>query len=174
MYLYDKPDFKIETEAEAINSLRVLRHLTEKGVVYPGTRWAVYKDTAYHIYGITRQLDPVRTGSPKPKEHYEPFLTVEQIETELGRKIQQGDWDNFIFREDSAVTRWFDRVKPSSTSEVNLTSLLNPMEAMHANNWGWDPESGVLYPIDIEVISINHPDEKQIIDEWCQANPMKE
>lgn len=150
-FLYDKHAHIATSEEEARMKLRVLRHLTNLGVLYPATKWGIHQtqDHNFQMFAITRGLhtfhpdDPLYNQAPSISPDY------------------------------SHVWEWFKRADPNLevNNDLSLALLLNPNEALHLKNWGWDSSTGVLYPIDVEVIDFEDDEAVKVVRQWCLQNP---
>lgn len=74
----------------------------------------------------------------------------EHIGTDFQARLANGYLDEWLQRVDPAY------VSGQDISEESLLNLLNVTEASHRSNWGRDLGSGVLYPVDVEVINLAH------------------
>jgi predicted nuclease of predicted toxin-antitoxin system len=55
--------------------------------------------------------------------------------------------------------------------DTELVGLLNPYEASHLSNWAWDPHTGKMHPIDVEVIDISGEENQALIKKWSDMTP---
>lgn len=162
-YLYVKPGFLVDTKEQAQDSLRLVEHLTEKGTFYPQTQWGIHKtdENKFQLFAVTRKLD-----------RWDPNLNGQGRRQMLKRNIGDASLYEGLLDEDSHVLQWMRRIDPSfdpdNPKEGNIVDLLNIFEASHSDNWAWD-EKGILYPIDVEVVSLNREDNAQkIIADWAK------
>lgn len=159
-FLYQKSCHRVPTAQQARETLALLRHVTVLGVLYPGTQWGNYadEDGSFQLFAITPGLTVCSRGEP---EAVPGRQAIKRIPSKL-----EG-----IFDEDSHILDWYRRLDPdfdaNTAPEPNsLVWLLNPFEASHADNWGWD-ENGKLFPVDVEVVDIaNTPDKLNIVHNW--------
>jgi hypothetical protein len=147
MYLYKKPCHLAKTEDMAKQALESVRLLTEKGALYPNTKWGIYKtkEELFQLFAVTRRLQQY-TEEQQEKEGHQFLL----------RGINEANNYDKMFDANSHVLDWYKRVDPDfdpfkEPSKDSLLHMLNPYEASFPSNWAWD-ESGKLYPIDVEVI----------------------
>ncbi len=173
-FLYAKYGFIFKTREDAERNLGMIRFLTGKGVIFPGTRWAATenRDGEYQIFGITRGLAVVQ-GDELPKEGEETLVTWKLLQRDgYTGSDDQGDVINAKFQHpDSHLLRWYQRIYPELTAnDLNphakepLMHMLNIWEASHSDNWGRDTD-GTLYPVDVEVIS---PEFQQpLVNAWA-------
>ncbi len=158
-FLYIKPSLSVKDENEVRNSLKVVRYLIKKRVLYPETKLGVFKSEGggYQLYAITRRLigwSSKENGVPGRQK--------------LKTGISGGYNYKGLFDKDSHVLEWYRRVdsnfEPNSKDFHPLIWLMNPFEASHSDNWAWG-EDGMLYPIDVEVLTLNDDDSQKVIAE---------
>ena len=173
-FLYAKHGFIFKTREDAEKNLGMIRFLTEKGVVFPGTRWAVTesREGYYQIFGITRGLAVVR-GDELPEEGKETLVTWALLQRDgYTESSDQGDVIDAKFKHpNSHLLSWYQRIYPELAADdpnphekAPLMHMLNIWEASHSDNWGRDTD-GTLYPVDVEVIS---PEFQQpLVNSWA-------
>lgn len=176
-YLYEKRQYILSSEDEVTQSLKLLNYFKQKGIFHPATKWGTYKTTNgdFQIYTIMPELEVCSNLKAIP-EGRQKFI-------KRAPDQQEHEWYNdLLLREDSHVLEWYRRLDPNfdGTKDVvkgegnQLTSLLNPFEASHTDNWGWDTETGKLYPVDMEVISLNETPDRIVINNWTNGKPTNE
>ena len=155
-YLYVKHAHRVETNAQANESLALLRDITRKGALHPNTVWGSYPDEQgeSQLFALTPTLTQDLGGVQQPKSFLSP------------------DYKG-LFEEGSYVVDWYRRVDPTFDPKVGPAEnspawLLNPWEAAHGDNWAWD-ETGTLYPVDVEVINISGPKNATIVHNWYMS-----
>ena len=148
----------------------VLKFLTEREILYPSTRWGIYETPTgdYQLFPITRKLE-VWTPAGQIKEGRDKLRRDGVGESNLYREL---------LTEGSHVLEWFRRIDPEFDgtkvpSKNSLVNILNPFEASHSDNWGWD-ENGRLYPIDVETISLVNQFQEvdPVVEEWVKDHKM--
>lgn len=166
LYLYIKSCFELKDEKQARDSLKVLKYLTNLGILHPDTKFGIYcnKDGGYQIFIVMPKL-----------EEYD----LEKNNTEGREKVLdtgRAEISNNILSNESHIKEWMQRIPGNENisdeiqpDEDNLVNLLNIFEASNRNNWGWD-KNGKLYPVDVEVISISDDYSQDIIKKWIQKD----
>jgi hypothetical protein len=168
VYLYTKRGFLVDTEQQAQASLKAVRHLTEKGILYPNTQWGIYHTDRdqYQLFAVTREL-----------EGWNPDINGKGSRGWVKTNIGESQNYRGLLDEDSHILKWMRRIDPGfdpnkdSNKKPNkgLIELLNVFEASHSDNWGWDSD-GKLYPIDIEVVSVEGERNQDIVNKWVAKN----
>ncbi|MCX6727498.1 MAG: hypothetical protein NTX11_01635 [Candidatus Saccharibacteria bacterium] len=159
-FLYVKPCHKVNTLDEATEAVALLRYATDAGVLFPDTQWGIREDTdgRYQLYASTPKLISYGENQSKPDPSREPVKTYGPPYADL-------------FDEESQVLAMYRRLDPDFDPAVgpapeSILQLLNPFEAAHADNWGWD-ETGRAYPIDVEILDVSSSDKTSaIIHDW--------
>lgn len=190
VFLYIKTCLRVETKEQAVNSLAVVEFLTKKGIVFPGTKWGVFhagpdeshpNRQYYQLFAVTRKLEEasiaLHDGSLEGKKGIQEILTWSKVSSEVGHHISENEWYSALLnRKDSHILEWYRRIEPEFNPNAplanKLTRLLNFGEASHADNWAWDLKTGKLYPVDMEVISLNSRDgsHEKIVNDWCSVD----
>jgi hypothetical protein len=168
-YLYDKPQYLLSSEDELQRSLDLLEYFRVVGIFHPGARWGTYRrdGSMLQIYTLMPELEGC-SNLTAIAEGRQKFIRKAEHQSSI-------DWyTDLLTREDSHVLEWFRRLDPdfdpySKMIDNGLVFLLNPSEASHTDNWGWDKESGRLYPVDMEVVSLNGGYAQEIITNWSKG-----
>ncbi|MBI4095227.1 MAG: hypothetical protein HY438_00025 [DPANN group archaeon] len=153
LFLYVKACHKAETLKQAEEYVALARRITELGVLHPSTRWGFYQteEGKYQLFAITPKLDTTMCHLEKPIP---------------GQKATRVGWLSEKLGRDIYCVQWVDRADPLNPNAIpavrdlqfrfgsspELAVLFNPIEASHADNWGYDTGRNTLYPVDIEVI----------------------
>jgi len=171
-FLYTKKCHRADTQEQAEANVGVLRHLTQQGMFHPETQWNYYKgkDGVYHVFGIMPALETKDDGAPNKQK----MFTRKTLAAQLGRPPTDAEWiNNSLTNPESHIGEWLHRVEPGYDLKEEPTNPLlltiNPFEAAHGHNWGWDPKTGRLYPLDVEVVSFEDPSEKKVARDWLAA-----
>jgi hypothetical protein len=157
-FLYTKRCHEVTSEEQAHRALLLLRSMTSKGVLYPETEWGVYRgDELFQLFAITPALVDYSDNERNPDPVRQPLKYIPPD--------CKGMWD-----EDSQVVDMYRRLEPSFNPSQpppanSILRLLDPMEARHLDNWGWD-ENGRVYPVDVEVITLDRANVQEIIHDW--------
>lgn len=173
-FLYAKYGFVFPTQDQAEKNLAFIRFLTNKGILHPGTCWAVARSKGeYQLFGITRRLE-VPSETDLPKEGQDIMVTAELLKHEDHKTIltDYALLGKQFTHPESHLLRWYRRLYPDLTLEANgsfdantpLLDVLDIIEASHTNNWGRDVD-GTLYPIDVEVVNLES--EQSLVDGWA-------
>jgi len=174
LYLYAKPGFKANTEIQAKNNLQLLERVTQFGLFYPNTQWGIFQGEVekFHIFGIARRL---ATEIPLTSEgkKWQRLLSRRELTKDLGHEPSSDEWYHALFlHRNSHFKMWLDRVTardlftPDEKQELQkFLYLTNFAEASHTTNWGWDPETGQLYPLDLEIISLEGEEANRIVND---------
>lgn len=161
-FVYIKGCLSVSSEDDVEPALAVVRHLTEKGILHPDTRWGAFKrnDKDFQLFPVSPGINPA---------NLEALITEPGRFTSLRKPI-----DN----EGSQILEWVRRLDPDYPTSLvdgrpgpdSLLHLLNLHEASRPDNWGYD-DSGVFYPVDVEVI--NTRDRIDLVRQWyaTHANP---
>lgn len=166
LYLYIKSCFELKDEKQARESLKVIKHLTGLGIFQPDTKFGIYqnKTGGYQIFPIMPKLEEWDLEKNN-KDGRKNVLNTGRAET-----------SDSILSDGSHIKEWMQRIPGNEkiSNEIepnkdNLVNLLNIYEASNRSNWGWDKE-GKLYPIDVEVVSLNDDYSQDIIKKWIQQN----
>ncbi|MEI7683348.1 MAG: hypothetical protein WCJ24_03580 [Candidatus Saccharibacteria bacterium] len=164
-FMYKKPCHRVDNLEQARESLALLRYATAKGVLFPETEWGTYlnPDGTVQLYAVTPQLANYTDNKNAPDPDRE---SLKHIPADSGAGL---------FDEGSQVLALYRRLDLNFDPVVgpepgSVLNLLNPFEALHSDNWGWD-ESGKLYPIDVEVIEVSgSPEITSIVHNWYVQN----
>jgi len=141
-YLYIKGCFRLDNKQDVSLALDVVRQMTVRGVVHPDTKWGAFKwndGDGYQIFPVSPAIEA---------------WSLERIGTEDESRF--GDRSQ---ADTAHVIEWAKRLDPDydPASELDggsLVGILNFTEASHPDNWGWDPETNINYPVDVEVIDL--------------------
>jgi len=174
VYVYVKRQHASDTLEQAQNDLKVARYLTSAGMVNPNTEWGIIKtqDGRYSLYSCTRALEDYDTLG-RQRDGGQTLLTKEMISQGVGHKVDEVEYITaLIERKDSHVKDWIGRLEarghrfdPKSRGNSDeIFRLLNVLEARHQHNWGWDKGTGVLYPLDMEVINFEGAEAKAVVN----------
>src|SRR3989338_10892275 len=100
VYLYIKPDHRTASEAEAINALKACRYLTERGVLYPNTKWGAFRSSKgfYQLFAVTRRL-----------ENWSRENNTQEGRQHLLDDLRSGKDRAKMFQQDSHILEWFKR-----------------------------------------------------------------
>jgi hypothetical protein len=134
-YAYRKEGAIVASYDDAQLLLKVVRDLTEKGLLYPETEWGVVQRPSgnFHVIAITRSLVRFTEG---PQDLWSALKRP--LGQELFARVGVGDAEGEIAR------AYEDPQSPLYHIDYG--------EAGHGNNWAWAPDKQRYYPIDVEVI----------------------
>ena len=142
-FMYIKSCLQIDAVEDVEPGLALVRHLAEKGILHPATTWGAFEmpgAKGYQLYAVSPAIEA---------------WSVERIGTQ--------DEDRFGHSADPQaehITEWVRRIEPDYQPGIvpepgSLRVLLNLTEASNPDNWGWDPQTGINYPVDVEVINLS-------------------
>jgi hypothetical protein len=179
-YLYDKykrPEYAPLSLDQVKKNLQAAEYLTSIGMVHPATEWGIYQagENDYRLFAVTRALQECDTTSQTP-EGWEHLL--------IPQDIDPSEMSGLGFSEDvqsnprSHILSWIRRLDPLyeswKGSSHPLFALLNTDEASQNDNWGWDSETGKLYPVDLEVLDFGNLQHAPEVDTWVDNQSTSE
>ncbi len=125
-FLYCKRKALFDSKEAGTAAMLVYKSLTERGVLHPDTNWKLYqKDNGlFQVFAV----------SPKLSQAWDD-LTDARLTTDPVEKY------------DLLVNRL-----PEDAEETGLLDHLDPMEVQCRSNWGYDPDLGEFYVVDVEAV----------------------
>ncbi len=138
LWLYAKKGFYSRTIEQAQADKITAEALTERGVVFPGTKWGIYQteNGNYHLFAYTRGLK----HSSSDAAAFDVSILMEDLSVRVG--IKDPDTGEFL-------------------KDARYISNFNYREANHSQNWGFSPELGQYFPVDVEVIEFETADNRE-------------
>ena len=149
-YLYEKGCHKTDTREKALAFLAASRNMISHGMLHPDTVCGIYEteDGMYQLYFMSPAIETKWDGK-------------------AGLFSASDDSPEEVFLD------WLGRLEPGydmqSPPNNTLIWTLNPGEARHHHNWGRDPTTQTMYPVDVEVISFEHELEQQAVVRWIES-----
>lgn len=162
-FYYHKIGFETKEQAEAEAGMVILRGLAEIGVAHPQTKIGLVK--TQHGFDVVATMPKIVAVNPEslkvPLSERPPalqkFYDVANADRAFGKSEGKLDYAFQLIENDTHMRDWLRRLMPGFSGEdaseaaMLVTDTLNIAEAAEFDNWGYDPESQVLYPVDFEV-----------------------
>lgn len=179
LYFYNKgEEFSAETKESALKKKEIAETLTKAGMLNPETRWGIFQTRPgyFALYAVSPEMEAVSKtwlaeGLNPPRKDWQPFMRRKDHDA------LNEDTDHWHYRlvtaPESHVNEWIHRIvrdfNPSREIPENVDAaavknllpqkgparFLDLSDALTAINWGWDKETGILYPVDIEVLALS-------------------
>ena len=157
-YFYIKRQYIVATAERARQILLITEHLTSLGIFHPRMRWGIRQapDGTYQVFGLGAGLDA-------DLEFQKGLRGKERgVATTFGSGPVGDDViEEWLRRADSAFT-----MEGPPAADSLAWFLIGSNDSTHPDNWGRDPETGIRYPVDIEVLSYLGEQTNELIDLW--------
>lgn len=163
-YYYHKFNTEVATREEAQAAKTILRAMVEKGILHPKSKIGIIKSqNGFRIVATMPEMIPVdATAVSTPAEQrpdaLKKFYDHQRFVSEIGPTDNKFDYALQLLEHDTHITDWLKRIKPDfdandqSEESILTTEIVDIAEASEFDNWGYDSETQILYPVDFEVV----------------------
>lgn len=163
-YYYHKFNTEVATREEARTAKTILRAMIDKGVLHPKSKIGIVKSqNGFRIVATMPEMTPVDEAAISTPVEQRPaalkkFYDHQRFIREIGPTDGKFDFALQLLEHDTHITDWLKRIKPDfdandqSEESILATEIVDIAEASEFDNWGYDSETQILYPVDFEIV----------------------
>ncbi len=152
-YTYIKQCWEVDNYRRGQKSLSLLNMIKDRNGLHPNTQFRLIfnQESRFQLVAVMPKLEQF--------DHSKNGKDGRQI---IATNIKERDAYSHVFDDTSHVLEWVRRIiptfDPANESPEPIWSFLSDCitEGSYPDNWGWDPKTGIIYPVDVEIISLNN------------------